>query len=212
MVEVIPAILTDSSAKFKELVHKIEPYADRIHIDIADGEFVPNKTVTGYEEVKDIEAPVKFDVHLMVVKPQDMIKEWLYSYADRFIIQAESDVDLGEILKNIREHGRKAGIVLNPETKPETVEKYLKEIDFIQFMTVHPGFQGAQFVTEVVDKIAEFHKKYPDIIIMADGGITPETAPALVKAGATELVAGSYIVKSENFEEAIKSLEASITK
>src|SRR3989344_5713411 len=120
-MEIIPAILTDSSAKFKELVRKLEPYTHRIHIDIADGEFVPNKTVTGYEEVKDIEAATKFDVHLMVKEPQEMMKEWLYSHADRFIIHAESDVDLGEIIKIIKEHDREVGLALNPETDFEKV-------------------------------------------------------------------------------------------
>ena len=77
-------------------------------------------------------------------------------------------------------------------------------------MTVTPGFYGSKFLPEVVDKISDFHKKYPDILIMADGGITPETAPALVRAGASALVLGSYIMKSQNVEEAIKNLKEAI--
>src|SRR3989344_2369096 len=126
MAEIIPAILTDSSAKFKELVRKLEPYTHRIHIDIADGEFVPNKTISGYEEVKDIEAATKYDVHLMVKEPQKMIKEWFYSHADRFIIHVESEVSLSEIIKTIKEHDRKVGIALNPETSFEKIEEYLQ--------------------------------------------------------------------------------------
>lgn len=214
MVEIIPAILTDSQVKFKELMLKLEPYAGRIHVDVADGEFVPNKTVTGYEEIKGIEAAVKFDVHLMVKKPQDHIKEWLHTYVDRFIVHAESNSpaggDLVEIIKIIKDHKRKVGIAINPETDTDGIEKYLKDIDFVQFMTVHPGFQGGEFVHEVVDKISAFHEEYPGIMIMADGGITPETAPKLVKAGASVLVCGSYIVKSQNVEAAIKVLGESI--
>lgn len=209
MTEVIPAILTDSSAKFKELVRKSEPYTSRIHIDIADGEFVPNKTIKGYDELRETEAAVKFDVHLMVKRPQDHLKEWFYTHVDRFIIHIESEVSLGEIINNIKEHGRKVGLALNPETDIEKIKKYLRDVDFIQFMTVHPGFQGGRFVNEVVDKIATFHKQYPDIIIMSDGGITPETAPRLVKAGVSNLVSGSYTVGSPNIGSAMEELKKS---
>ncbi len=207
MVDIVPAILTDSSLKFKELVRKLEPYTDRIHLDIADGIFVPNKTVAGYEELKEIKLTIKFDVHLMVAKPQDYLEKWFNAQVDRFIVNAESEGDLGKIIKNIKEHDRKVGIALNPETGFEKIESYLHDIDLVQFMTVHPGFQGGEFVSEVVDKIVSFHRKYPDIMIMCDGGITPETAPRLVKAGASVLVSGSYIVNSEDAGEVIEQLK-----
>ena len=112
----------------------------------------------------------------------------------------------------IHQNKKKAGIALNPETGTEKIEPYLKDVDFVQFMTVHPGFQGGQFVEEVVDKISAFHAKYPDIIIMCDGGITPETAPKLAGAGASLFVSGSYIVKSEVFGKAIDQLKEAIEK
>src|SRR3990167_8930579 len=174
LTEIIPAILTDSSDKFRELVHKLEFHTGRIHIDIADGDFVPNKTIKGYNDLREIKSSAQFDVHLMVKRPQEVIKEC----------------------------NRKVGLSLNPETYVDKIEQYLNEIDFVQFMTVHPGFQGSNFVNEVVDKISAFHKKYPDIMIMCDGGITSETAPKLVKAGASVLVSGSYILKSQNFKKA----------
>ena len=212
LTEIIPAILTDSSDKFRELVHKLEFHTGRIHIDIADGDFVPNKTIKGYNDLREIKSSAQFDVHLMVKRPQEVIKEWFNTQAERFIIHAESDVNLNEIIKDIKERNRKVGLSLNPETYVDKIEQYLNEIDFVQFMTVHPGFQGGEFVTEVVDKIAAFHAKYPDIMIMCDGGITSETAPKLVKAGASVLVSGSYIVKSQNFKKAIEELNGAILK
>jgi ribulose-phosphate 3-epimerase len=208
MIEIIPAILTDSPTKFKDLVLRLEPYARRIHIDIADGIFVPNKTINGYDDLKTIESASKFDVHLMVTKPQDHSKEWFYTHAERFIIHAESEGVEGAI-HSVREHKRKIGLALNPETPAENIENYLDKIDFVQFMTVHPGFQGGSFVSEVVDKISAFRARYPDILIMCDGGITPETAPQLIRAGANSVVSGSYVIKSENFEEAINKLKTS---
>lgn len=210
MVEIIPAILTDSSIKFKELIHKLEPYTDRIHFDIADGDFVPNKTIKGYEELKEIESAVKFDIHLMVQKPQYQIQEWFNTQADRFLIHAESGVDFNRILDEIHKHDRKVGLVLNPETGVDKVKEFFDKIDYIQFMTVYPGFQGQVFLNEVVGRIAEFHSKYPKIDILVDGGVTPETAPKLVKAGVSTLISGSYIVKSQNVEKAIEELNQSV--
>ena len=210
-MEIIPAILTDSSDKFKELVKKLEPYTDRIHIDVADGDLVPNKTISGYEELKDLELSVKFDIHLMVTRPQDIIDEWLNIQADRFIIHAESDVGLDSIVKKIKNQKKEVGIALNPETGVEEIEEYFGDISFVQFMTIHPGFQGQPFLDTVVDKIASFHNKYPDIIIMCDGGIIPERISKLVKAGASVLVSGSYIIKSSDFEKAINELKKSCT-
>ena len=208
---IVPAILTDSQLKFKELILRIEPYIARIHIDIGDGVFISNKTVTGYGEIKDIESALKFDVHLMVTEPAKYLKEWLYTQADRFIIHIESEGDVGVLIDELHKNSRKAGLALNPETDTERLETLLNRVDFIQFMTVHPGFQGAQFVSEVVDKIVSFHQKHPDIIIMADGGVTPATAPGLVKAGVSVLVAGSYILKSPSVEQAISDLEKCTT-
>ena len=96
------------------------------------------------------------------------------------------------------------------KVKINEIENLVSKIDFVQFMTVHPGFQGGEFVKEVVNKIALFRQKYKDIMIMCDGGITPETAPLLVKAGASVLVSGSYVVKSVDVEEAVEKLKNSI--
>jgi ribulose-phosphate 3-epimerase len=207
MIEIIPAILTDSSVKFKDLVLRLEPYANRIHVDIADGVFVPNKTINGYEEIREIETTVKFDIHLMVASPSDLVKEWTNAYVNRIIIHAEAEGNLEEIISEVKNNKIRAGLAIKPETSIETIAPYLKQIDFVQFMTVHPGFQGGEFVKEVVDKIASFHHKYPGILIMCDGGITPETAPDLVSAGASELVSGSYIIKSPDVGKAIEQIK-----
>ena len=212
MIQIIPAILTDSSIKFKDLVLRIEPYSKRVHLDIADGEFVPNKTITGYDDIMQIETALKFDIHLMVKLPEVVMKEWMHTHAERFIVHIEAVADFEKFINDLHAIGKKVGIAINPETPVENLEPLLMQADFVQFMTVHPGFQGGEFVSEVVDKISAFHSKYPDIMIMADGAITPETAPLLVKAGASELVAGSYIIKSDNIEKAVGRLKEASEK
>ncbi len=210
MIEIIPAILTDSSERFKELVRKFEPYTSRIHVDIADGKFVPNKTITGYNELREVGAAVKFDIHLMVEKPEEYLKEWLHTHVDRFIIHAESKGDLAKLIDELHKNQRKAGLAFNPETDHDKFIEFVNKVDFVQFMTIHPGFQGQQFLKEVVDKIRTFHKKNPGIIIMSDGSTTPETALLLVEAGVSILVSGSYVVKSLDFKKAIEELKGSI--
>lgn len=210
MTKIIPAILTDSPLKFKELVRRIEPYAQRIHIDIADETLVPNKTIKGFEEIKEIESALKFGAHLMMLEPERVIKDWLFTHVNRIILHIESSGDLSSIISNIRQHGREVGLAINPETSVKKLEQFIGKIDFVQFMTVHPGFQGGEFVDDVVDRMSDFHKKYPDVMIICDGGVTPETAPRLAKAGASELVSGSYIIKSQNIEKAIQELNKSV--
>ena len=209
-MEIIPAILTDSSVKFKDLVLRIEPYAKRVHIDIADGIFVPNKTVTGYEEIKETSSDLKFDVHLMVVEPASHLKEWLYTQADRFIIHAESQGDLGLLMDELHKNKRKVGLALNPETEISKVEPFLSKVDLIQFMTVHPGFQGGEFVEKDLEKVKEFNKKYPQIPIAVDGAMHVETAKLAVAAGASIIVVGGHLLfENRDIREAIKELEES---
>ncbi len=236
MIEVIPAILTDSSLKFKELLLKLEPYTTRVHVDIADGVFVPNTTIKGYDEIKEIESAVKFDVHLMVQRPQDNLKEWFYTHADRFIVHVESETDIGDVVKKLKEHKRKVGLALNPETSIEKIEPYLPRtsrskasgkpvnsyvsrskasgdgIDFVQFLTVHPGFQGGEFVSGVLDKVREFHKKYPKIPIAVDGSMHVETAKLAVSAGASIIVVGGHILfENKGVEDSIRELKEACT-
>jgi len=208
LIEIIPAILTDSSLKFKELLLKLEPYTTRVHVDVADGIFVPNKTITGYNEIKEIESAVKFDVHLMVVQPEIHLKEWLYTHADRFLIHIESEGDPSVLIDELHKNKRKVGLVLNPETSPDKLEPFIKKVDLVQFMTVHPGFQGGEFVQEVIDKVRDFHKKYPKVLIAVDGAMHVETAKLAVDAGASIIIVGGHILfEHKSVQEAILELK-----
>src|SRR3990167_10522280 len=97
MVEIIPAILAKTPEEFREAVHKLEPYAERVHLDIIDGVFAQNTTVQGFRELGGLETPLAFDVHLMVSRPADILQEWLKTKADRFMVHVESEGDLKEL-------------------------------------------------------------------------------------------------------------------
>ena len=206
MIKIIPAILATTKEEFEKLLRSVEPYVERVHLDIGDGDFVPTKTISGYEELIKIETKVKFDVHLMVSQPEDQMYFWYKTKADRFFIHAETDHGHKNLIDQIHLNGRKVGLVLNPETQTEKIIELIDDIDFVQFMTVHPGFYGSEFVESVTNKILEFHGQYPNIPIFVDGGVNLETILRLISVGATNLVVGSYVVESQDVGKAIEEL------
>jgi len=211
MTEVTPSILVTTKEEFEVLVRKLEPVAERAHLDILDGAFTATpQTIMGYEEVLALGTKLKFDVHLMVVNPQEFLPQWFKTKADRIFIQAESEGNIQELLLEIKNQGRKAGLVLNPETAVDTIAECLPMVDYVQFMTIHPGAYGRPFLADVVDKIYNFHDQYPDIPIAVDGGMNPQTAQLVRNAGASIIISGSYVEKSPDMVKAIAELKGEI--
>ncbi len=210
MIEIIPAILTKDSDEFADMVKEIEPFSKKIHLDIADGVFVPNKTINGIEELNKIESELNITVHLMIKNPEEQMDDWLKTSTVGYIFHIEATGKPQELIKIIKENKKTVGIALNPKMPIETVMPYIDQIDFVHFMTVEPGFYGSKFEESVVQKIVDFHKMHPNKQISVDGGVTPETAPKLVKAGVNILISGSYIFKSADIGEAIKNLQESV--
>ena len=207
MTKIIPSILAKTSEEFEKLLRIVEPYVDRVHLDIGDGDFVLTKTISGYEELMIMETKVKFDVHLMVSRPEDQMYFWYKTKADRFLIHAETDHGHRNLVESIHLNGRKVGLVLNPETQIEKIFELMDNIDFVQFMTVHPGNYGGEFVESVIDKILDFNGRYPDIPIMADGAIHSETARRLIAVGTSMLVVGTHILnEGKDVGKAIEEL------
>lgn len=207
MIKIIPAILTNSLEEFERIIRLLEPHTERVHLDIADGVFVPNETIKGHSELELIETRLKFDVHLMVNDPIGEIALWdNKGIADRFIVHVEFD-NIEEAVGLLKADGKKVGLALNPDTQIFEAERFIKTVDFVQFMTVNPGYQGRDFLEHVLEKIKSFHKEYPEMVISVDGGINFTTAKKAIQAGATELVSGSYIIKSGNVEKAITELK-----
>ena len=206
MIKIIPSILAKTSEEFEKMVRMVEPYVERVQLDIADGDFVSTKTISGYEELKKIETKVEFDVHLMVSRPEDQMYFWYETKASRFLIHAETDHGHASLIDQIHFNDKKAGLVLNPETQIEKITELIDGIDFVQFMTVAPGFYGSQFEESVINKILEFHGQYPSVPIFADGGINPETILRLMAVGVTSFVVGSYIMNSPDVGKAIEEL------
>ncbi len=203
-IQISPSILSADFSQLGNEIKKLEKGgADMIHVDVMDGHFVPNLTI-GPPVIKTLRNYTKlpFDVHLMINPVHKYIKNYADAGADIITIHPEATENLSNSIKHIKELGKKVGVSLNPETKTDVVKKYLKEIDLILIMSVHPGFGGQKFIPEVLDKIKELKKiklnenlKYD---IEVDGGIDFNNSKLVINAGANILVSGTTIFKNNN--------------
>ena len=203
-IQISPSILSADFSQLGNEIKKLEKGgADMIHVDVMDGHFVPNLTI-GPPVIKTLRNYTKlpFDVHLMINPVHKYIKNYADAGADIITIHPEATENLSNSIKHIKELGKKVGVSLNPETKTDVVKKYLKEIDLILIMSVHPGFGGQKFIPEVLNKIKELKKiklnenlKYD---IEVDGGIDFNNSKLVINAGANILVSGTTIFKNNN--------------
>lgn len=207
MTKVAPSILSADFSRLGEEVKNIsDAGAHYIHIDVMDGNFVPNITF-GPPVIKSVRKYTDkvFDVHLMIEKPDRYIKNFVDAGADIIVVHAEACIHLHRVIQEIKSYGVKAGVSLNPHTPVEVIKHLIPELDMVLIMSVNPGFGGQSFIPFSVDKIKEVRALSKTVDIQVDGGINEETGKLCVEAGATVLVAGSYVFNGD-YKEKIESL------
>lgn len=207
---VSPSILSADFANLQSEVEELEKAgADWIHVDVMDGHFVPNLTI-GAPVVKAIKphTNIPLDVHLMIENPQNYVDDFVKAGSNIITFHYEATKELTEdVISHIKSQNVLVGLSIKPKTKPEEILEYLLMVDMVLIMTVEPGFGGQSFIKECAEKIPVIKQNAPEnLIIQVDGGINDQTAKTCKELGANSLVAGSYIFKSPDMEDAIKSL------
>ena len=203
-IQISPSILSADFAQLGNEIKRLEEGgADMIHVDVMDGHFVPNLTI-GPPVIKALKkhSKILFDVHLMITPVHKYIEAYSDAGADIITIHPEATDNLEVSISKIKKLGKKVGISLNPETKIDVITKYLDIIDLVLIMSVNPGFGGQKFMPEVLDKIRDLKKlqikQNLNFNIEIDGGINFENSKIAVDAGASILVSGTTIFKSNN--------------
>ena len=180
--------------------------SDLIHIDIMDGKFVPNNTLEKFDMNKISKYSYKnFDVHLMVENPIDYITSFITPLTDYISIHLESK-GIDQSLKSIKENGIKCGLAINPDTKIQKLYPFLEIIDMVIIMSVFPGKGGQTFIENTYDKVETLRNHDKNIDISVDGGVGSSNSKTLISKGASTLVSGSYLMKSNNINNSIKNM------
>jgi ribulose-phosphate 3-epimerase len=218
-VKLAPSILAADFARLGEQVAEAEQAgADRIHVDVMDGHFVPNLSM-GAPIVQSLRrvTSLPLEIHLMISNPDFFLDEFVEAGSDSFLVHWEGNCNLHRTVQRIKALGKRAGVVINPATPAAVLEEILRDVEQVLIMTVNPGFGHQHFLPTTLPKIRRVRQMIeqikPECDLEVDGGIDAETAPLAVAAGANVLVAGTGIFgESETVAAAMDRLRAGITR
>jgi ribulose-phosphate 3-epimerase len=215
-IKTAPSILAADFTHLGEEILAVTPQADQLHVDVMDGRFVPNITMGPLvvAAMRRVTA-LPLDVHLMIVEPEKHLEAFAQAGATMLTIHQEVSPNLHRTLQAIRDLGLKAGVAINPHTPAASLSEILHLVDIVLVMTVNPGFGGQRFLVETLPKIRQVRQMVGtrELDISVDGGIGPETAAAVIQAGANVLVAGSSVFQAVGGPSAgLTALHAAIQK
>jgi ribulose-phosphate 3-epimerase len=219
MVQILPSILSADFRCLGQQIAEVEQAgADRIHVDVMDGRFVPNITVGPLVvEAARKSTSLPLDVHLMIVEPERYLADFASAGADIILVHQEACPHLHRTVEQIKQLDKQAGVVLNPSTPIASLEDVLDILDQVLIMSVNPGFGGQRFIASSTQKVRRLQQLLQErkarAAIEIDGGIDPTTAPAVVAAGASLLVAGSAVFGAPGGPgEGVRRLRASLSQ
>ena len=212
MKKILPSILSADFANLERDIKELESIGiDMFHIDVMDGNFVPNISF-GFPIIESIRPKTDkvFDCHLMIANPENYVEQFCKVGCDMVSFHIEATNHADRVIQVIKNNDKKAGIVLNPQTPIESIKYLLPKLDYVLIMTVNPGFGGQKFIPEMLEKIEELAKlreeKNYNFLIEVDGGINIETSKACRDKGADLLVCGSFLFGASDKEKTLGEL------
>jgi ribulose-phosphate 3-epimerase len=191
-IRIVPAILTDDPEALAKLVRQAETFTDYAQFDIMDGEFVSSRSVS-CQQIAGLKTRLKWEAHLMVRHPEDCLEDFRKAGARKIVFHYEATHDPLKIIRKIKKLGMKAGLAANPETPIAAIKPLVKDSDSVLFLSVNPGFYGAKFIPEVLDKITAFRKLYPEKETGIDGGVSESNIGQIARTGVGVIYVGSAI-------------------
>lgn len=207
-LEITPAILANDERTFKRRLKFIAPYTETVQVDVMDGMFVKNKTWHDARRLASWKINVKYELHLMVNDPIEVMNRWLrVPGLKRVIFHAETPQKLGHLIATAKRHKLEVGIAISPGTTLKKIEPFMKRIDMILVMGGKPGKSGQHLDPKRLGTVRTLRKRYPNLPIGFDIGVNGKTIPEMVRAGVTRLNTASAIFKSKNPIQTIARLE-----
>lgn len=215
MTRILPALLTHTVTNYTAHLRAAEPYFTEAQVDLMDGIFVPNKSISA-RELRRIPTTLKLEAHLMVEDPINWIEQSAAAGVKRMIVHQEIGTGLISAIRLVKSLGLSAGLAINPESDPLAAKEWWNELDLIQVMGVIPGHYDAEFQPGTLEMLRAVREGGFSGLLQVDGGVTPQTAPMLVSSGAGSLVVGHYFFGSEkepdlaNIGEKLKVLRTAL--
>jgi ribulose-phosphate 3-epimerase len=210
-IRIVPAVLTDDPAALAKLVRQAEGFTDHIQIDIMDGRFVPSTSVS-CAQVAALKIKLAWEAHLMVLRPEDCAADFKRAGAGKIVFHFEAAPEPEKVIRQLRRLGVKVGLAVNPETPVCAFASLVKKVDSVLFLAVHPGFYGAPFLPEVLEKIKDFRKAHPGTEIGVDGGVKEDNIKKIARSGVDVICIGSALFRQPDPAAAYRRFKALVEK
>ena len=191
-IRTVPAILTQDPAALAKMVSQAETFTDLVQFDVMDGRFVPSQSVSG-RQIAALKTRLDWEVHLMVLEPETYLEEFRRAGARKIVFHYEATPSPEGVIRRIKKLGVLAGLAVNPETPVSAIAPLLPGLDGVLFLSVNPGFYGAKFIPEVLDKVRDFHRAYPAVEAGIDGGIKESNIAEIAGTGVNVIYIGSAV-------------------
>jgi ribulose-phosphate 3-epimerase len=204
-VRTVPAILTDDTKTLENMVRQTETFTSYAQFDIMDGQFVPSRSIT-CAQIARLKTKLTWEAHLMVLHPETYVEDFKRAGAQKIVFHYEATSLPKDIIQQVKNLGMKVGLAINPETPISTISPFVNELDGVLFLSVNPGFYGAKFIPEVLDKIADFRSLHPNLEIGIDGGIKEDNIAEIARTGVDVICIGSAIFQQSEPGESYRRL------